>query len=71
MYLIILITCHKYQYFLVYILSKLKVFDFLGSVNDIFYGMEGMFRLYGNLRDFLYSYYSEKWEMDKCKTENA
>jgi len=37
-YLMKLIMYYKYYYFLVYIWSKLEVFNYLGSENDIFRG---------------------------------
>jgi hypothetical protein len=38
----ILIMYHKYQYFVKYIWSKLKVVDFWGSENESFLGTEGV-----------------------------
>jgi len=35
--LMMLIMHHKYKYFLIYIESKLKIFDFLKNENDTFY----------------------------------
>ena len=41
-HLMMLIMYHKYNYFLIYVWSKLKMFNFLGSENDIYFRMEGV-----------------------------
>jgi hypothetical protein len=38
----ILFMYYKYYYFLVYILSKLNIFDFSGSENDSYLETEGV-----------------------------
>jgi hypothetical protein len=54
-YLMILIMHYKYLYFLVYIWSKFKVFDFSKSENDIYFGTEGVPVLYSPIQ-FVFVY---------------
>jgi hypothetical protein len=42
-YLMVLIIYYKYQYFLIYVWTKLKAFDSSGSENDIYFGAEGIY----------------------------
>ena len=37
-----LIMHHKYKYFLIYVWSKLKIFNFLRCENDIYFRTEGV-----------------------------